>query len=466
MGITIFSLVTFYYSLNGPNWFVQTNWLQSNTDICDWYGINCETEEKQYPMEMETMTTLLNTEKKVRTSTSKSNIFIRGGSSISSISDSDSNDRRRTRELQAVSPTESPTENTTPSPTWVPTDWTWSPTVVGVPTDNNSKENENLNFDEALMDEDDDDDNNNDGDDAPETDVDVVVVVDDDDNDCTLGADDKLKLTTQDKKMKCEKIETKELCGEKVKNEGDKTAAEFCKSCGCDAPETPEIPETPEDVDGDDDADNNNSADDNNVNIITFDDQTFLVDDAIVNQDNEEDEEYYKNTIPIRSINLLANNLEGTLPAELGLLTNVYELIMLNINQIYGSIPSSLLMLSKLQGIDLSSNQLQSTLPSELSSMLDIRLFDISNNNDITGTFPSEFKQWTNLEKLYIQNTSLSGSVPVEFCSMIENRDPVNYEYKTNTNGVTGDDLVIKASCPTPLVCDCCTECELDNTNI
>merc|ERR1712238_434858 len=69
--ITIFSLVTFYYSLNGPNWFVQTNWLQSNTDICDWYGINCETEEKQYPMEIETMTTF-NTEKKVRTSTSKS----------------------------------------------------------------------------------------------------------------------------------------------------------------------------------------------------------------------------------------------------------------------------------------------------------------------------------------------------------------------------------------------------------
>merc|ERR1712238_216943 len=52
------------------------------------------------------------------------------------------------------------------------------------------------------------------------------------DEDCK-DDNDKIKLTNQDKKMKCEKIESNGLCKDKVENEGDKTAAEFCKSCGC-----------------------------------------------------------------------------------------------------------------------------------------------------------------------------------------------------------------------------------------
>ena len=41
---------------------------------------------------------------------------------------------------------------------------------------------------------------------------------------------------------------------------------------------------------------------------------------------------------------------------------------------------------------------------------------------------------------------------------MITNRDPIAYEYKTNMNTV-GENLVLKASCPVPLLCTCCTEC-------
>jgi hypothetical protein len=41
---------------------------------------------------------------------------------------------------------------------------------------------------------------------------------------------------------------------------------------------------------------------------------------------------------------------------------------------------------------------------------------------------------------------------------MITNRDPVAYEYRTNTNSF-GENLVLKASCPSPLICACCTEC-------
>merc|ERR1712238_600170 len=44
---------------------------------------------------------------------------------------------------------------------------------------------------------------------------------------------DKIKLTSQDQNWNCARIEKKGLCKDKVENEGDKTAADFCKSCGC-----------------------------------------------------------------------------------------------------------------------------------------------------------------------------------------------------------------------------------------
>merc|ERR1712238_336541 len=52
------------------------------------------------------------------------------------------------------------------------------------------------------------------------------------DEDCK-DDNDRIKLTSQDQNMNCARIEKKGLCKDKVENEGDKTAAEFCKSCGC-----------------------------------------------------------------------------------------------------------------------------------------------------------------------------------------------------------------------------------------
>merc|ERR1712166_1662987 len=200
----------------------------------------------------------------------------------------------------------------------------------------------------------------------------------------------------------------------------------------------------------------NVNVNNNNPNALFDDDQTWFVDDIVLNQENDDDQTWFER--PIRSINLMANNLIGELPNELGLLTNVYQLLNFDTNSLSGSIPSSLSMLTKLQGINLSYNQFESTIPTELGSTTEMRLFDISNNESIIGTFPTELDQWRNIEKLYIQNTKITGFVPREFCSMITNRDPIAYEYKTNMNTV-GENLVLKASCPVPLLCACCTEC-------
>merc|ERR1712238_454668 len=74
------------------------------------------------------------------------------------------------------------------------------------------------------------------------------------DEDCTLGDSDTLQLTTKKNEQTCAKIVTKKLCDDAVENQEDKTAADFCLSCGCGG-STPPTPSPP-------DEDNCKGADD------------------------------------------------------------------------------------------------------------------------------------------------------------------------------------------------------------
>lgn len=40
----IFGLVTLYEATKGDNWYVNTNWLRPEIDICEWHGVNCQGE--------------------------------------------------------------------------------------------------------------------------------------------------------------------------------------------------------------------------------------------------------------------------------------------------------------------------------------------------------------------------------------------------------------------------------------
>jgi len=39
---TVFALVMLYHCMDGPNWFVKTNWLRADVSFCHWHGINCK----------------------------------------------------------------------------------------------------------------------------------------------------------------------------------------------------------------------------------------------------------------------------------------------------------------------------------------------------------------------------------------------------------------------------------------
>ena len=110
----------------------------------------------------------------------------------------------------------------------------------------------------------------------------------------------------------------------------------------------------------------------------------------------DERDGFFADKLKFHSLRLEANNLRGTIPEEISLLSNIYGYIDLSRNNIHGSIPADLSKLSKLQAISLDRNDLSSTVPPEIADMKMLRVFDISHNPTLTGDV-SIFEGWNNI---------------------------------------------------------------------
>jgi hypothetical protein len=115
----------------------------------------------------------------------------------------------------------------------------------------------------------------------------------------------------------------------------------------------------------------------------------------------------------VTGIQLYSNNLAGTIPSELGSLSNLKDLDFWN-NQLSGSIPPELGNLSNLQYLYLNSNQLMGSIPLSLSNLSNLDTLQL-NDNQLTGSIPTEFGNLSNLFYLYLYNNQLSGSIPSQF---------------------------------------------------
>lgn len=60
------------------------------------------------------------------------------------------------------------------------------------------------------------------------------------------------------------------------------------------------------------------------------------------------------------------------------------------------------------------------SLPTELGLLSNLRTLDLSNNPDLTGMVPSELGRLDNLFTLSLHGTTLTGSVPDEICALKE----------------------------------------------
>eukprot|EP01046_Picozoa_sp_COSAG06_P022713 COSAG06_NODE_1773_length_8428_cov_7.738384_1_plen_535_part_00 len=108
--------------------------------------------------------------------------------------------------------------------------------------------------------------------------------------------------------------------------------------------------------------------------------------------------------------------MSGSIPSELGDLTNL-QVLSLNSNpSLSGTIPSELGDLTNLQQLGLYSNpSLSGTIPSELGELTNLQKLYLHSNPSLSGTIPSELGDLTNLQTLYLDsNPSLSGTIPSE----------------------------------------------------
>lgn len=116
------------------------------------------------------------------------------------------------------------------------------------------------------------------------------------------------------------------------------------------------------------------------------------------------------------SISFFKNQLNGSIPPELGNLSNL-AYIKIYTNQLSGSIPSQLGNLSNLMELTLNSNKLSGSIPSELgnlNSLIFLRLYD----NQLEGSIPSQLGNLNNLVELTLNSNKLRGEIPSSFLNL------------------------------------------------
>ncbi len=117
------------------------------------------------------------------------------------------------------------------------------------------------------------------------------------------------------------------------------------------------------------------------------------------------------------TLHLNDNNLAGTLPLELGLLTEIQQLWLRN-NALTGPIPAELGQLTLLRTLLLYSNALTGKIPEELGNLSQLETLFLS-ENALSGAIPPELGKLSRLEWLILCCNNLSGEIPTEFGNLL-----------------------------------------------
>ncbi|KAL6546889.1 hypothetical protein OROMI_022610 [Orobanche minor] len=120
---------------------------------------------------------------------------------------------------------------------------------------------------------------------------------------------------------------------------------------------------------------------------------------------------------PTDYVLLSGNQLTGSLPEELGNLSNLNR-IQIDENRISGPIPLSFANLSKIRHIHMNNNSLNGPIPPELSG-LPILLHLLLDNNNLSGYLPREPSKTQHLLILQLDNNNFNGStIPSSYGNM------------------------------------------------
>eukprot|EP00586_Coscinodiscus_wailesii_P003137 CAMPEP_0172489714 /NCGR_PEP_ID=MMETSP1066-20121228/19923_1 /TAXON_ID=671091 /ORGANISM="Coscinodiscus wailesii, Strain CCMP2513" /LENGTH=353 /DNA_ID=CAMNT_0013257791 /DNA_START=76 /DNA_END=1134 /DNA_ORIENTATION=- len=98
-------------------------------------------------------------------------------------------------------------------------------------------------------------------------------------------------------------------------------------------------------------------------------------------------------------IELVENNLQGSLPKEIGWLDHLISLDLQE-NRLTGTIPTTLGKIPSLKNVFINSNNLQGKVPSQLGNLANLTLL-LLDTNELTGTIPDEICNLKNHSHLY-----------------------------------------------------------------
>jgi len=108
---------------------------------------------------------------------------------------------------------------------------------------------------------------------------------------------------------------------------------------------------------------------------------------------------------------LTGNDMEGTLPVELSIMSTLFELTVSD-NMIRGSFPTDFALLSELDTLVVTNNEFTGDIPDYFFSYPDMVYLDFS-YNDFQGTIPDDFAtQSPNIRILYGEGNSMGGTIP------------------------------------------------------
>ncbi|XP_076916441.1 uncharacterized protein LOC143576167 [Bidens hawaiensis] len=109
--------------------------------------------------------------------------------------------------------------------------------------------------------------------------------------------------------------------------------------------------------------------------------------------------------------------LEGSIPEQIGLLSNLTELSLRG-NRLSGNLPLSLTNLTRLEVLSLFMNNFSGELPVWLTKLVNLKYLDLSGNS-FSGELPVWLTKLTHLEYLSLGKNQLRGPIPPSYGSML-----------------------------------------------
>ncbi|XP_022717774.1 receptor-like protein 12 [Durio zibethinus] len=114
-------------------------------------------------------------------------------------------------------------------------------------------------------------------------------------------------------------------------------------------------------------------------------------------------------------LDLSKNSLSGTIPECLGNASSALQFLNLQMNNFYGKIPDSF-MNNMLRNLLLNDNQLEGSLPRSLANCSSLEVLNLGNNK-LTDTFPHWLASLPRLQVLILRLNRLHGSLPNSIAS-------------------------------------------------